>query len=133
MKINGLLHINIRCSATDLPEVVRFYAEVLDMKTGYRPPFTTPGAWLYLGDDPLIHVSARYPEGSVVKSEKHNGSVDHVAFSCENAAEFRARLVRRGVAFEERNVENAGFQIFFLDPTGTRLEFNFPNSEAPQQ
>ena len=27
---------------------------------------------------------------------------------------------------------NAGYQIFLRDPVGNKLEFNFPNQEAPQ-
>jgi hypothetical protein len=43
----------------------------------------------------------------------------------------RERLVRNGIEFQEQNVENAGYQIFIIDPVGTRLEFNFSNTEAP--
>jgi catechol 2,3-dioxygenase-like lactoylglutathione lyase family enzyme len=131
MTIGGLLHFNIRCSPEDLPAVERFYADVLDMKAGYRPNFGFPGAWLYAGTEPLIHVSARFPEGSIAKAQNHTGSVDHIAFKCTGSAEFRDRLLRNDIRFVEQNIENAGYQIFVIDPVGTRLEFNFPNSEAP--
>ena len=131
MNIGGLLHFNIRCSPKDLPVVERFYADVLDMKAGYRPNFGFPGAWLYVGTQPLIHVSARFPEGSIAKAQNHTGSVDHIAFKCTGSAEFRERLLRNDIRFVEQNIENAGYQIFVIDPVGTRLEFNFPNSEAP--
>jgi hypothetical protein len=45
--------------------------------------------------------------------------------------EMRERLKRNNIQFQEQNVESAGYQIFIIDPVGTRLEFNFPNSEAP--
>ena len=131
MIITGLLHFNIRCSPTDLPAVERFYADVLNMKAGYRPNFGFPGAWLYVGNEPVIHVSARFPEGSIVKDGKHTGSVDHIAFRCTGSAEFRERLLRNDIRFAEQNIENAGYQIFVIDPVGTRVELNFPNSEAP--
>ena len=130
MKLKGILHVNIRCTPNDIPAIEKFYGEVLGMKTGYRPAFATGGIWLYHGDHPLVHVSARFPEGSIAR--KHNGSVDHIAFSATGSTEFRERLVRLGVEFEQQNVPNAGFQIFLHDPVGTKLEFNFPNSEAPQ-
>src|SRR5262245_22967172 len=132
MKIRGLLHVNVRCAESDLPSLEKFYDEVLGLKAGYRPNFSHPGLWLYYGDEALIHVSARYPEGSIVKNRKHSGSIDHVAFKCTSASEMRARLTQRNIAFEEQNIENAGYQIFITDPVGTRLELNFPNSEAPE-
>ena len=35
------------------------------------------------------------------------------------------------INYEQQNVPDAGYQIFMRDPVGTLLEFNFPNSEAP--
>ena len=131
MKLGSLQHVNIRCTPQDLPAIEKFYADVLGLKSGYRPAFAFGGAWLYNGDHPIVHVGARYAEGSLAR-DKHNGSIDHVAFNATGAAEFRARLVRLGIPFEEQNVPSAGYQIFLHDPVGTKLEFNFPYSEAPQ-
>ena len=36
-----------------------------------------------------------------------------------------ARLKKLGVAFEEQNIPDAGYQVFLHDPVGTKLEFNF--------
>ncbi len=131
MKIDRLLHFNIRCSAADLAKLEEFYGNALGMKSGDRPNFGRAGAWLYYNDEPLIHINAHFPEGSIEKNRNHNGSVDHIAFRCTGSAELRERLVRNGIDFQEQNVENAGYQIFIIDPVGTRLEFNFLNSEAP--
>jgi catechol 2,3-dioxygenase-like lactoylglutathione lyase family enzyme len=39
MRIDGLLHVNIRCSANDLPAIEKFYEEALGMPTvKYIPP-----------------------------------------------------------------------------------------------
>src|SRR5262245_33716958 len=131
MKIDGLLHVNIRCSPNDLPVLEKFYEDALGMKSGYRPDFDRPGAWIYHEGEPLIHINADSPEGSIMKGRNHNGSVDHIAFKCMDAIQLRDRLVRHGIEFNEQNVKNGGYQIFITDPVGTRLEFNFPNSEAP--
>ena len=77
-------------------------------------------------------IRARYPEGSILKDQKHNGSIDHIAFRCTGSAQLRERLRKNGIYFEEQNVPNAGYQIFLIDPVGTKLEFNFPNEEAPE-
>ncbi len=130
MKLNGVHHINIRCSVSDLPAIEKFYGEVMGMTKGDRPNFPNAGIWLWHDNHPLIHVSARCPDGFL--KEKHHGSVEHVAFGMTGAAEFRDHVSKLGIAFEAQNVPNAGFQIFLKDPIGTVLEFNFPNEESPR-
>jgi catechol 2,3-dioxygenase-like lactoylglutathione lyase family enzyme len=129
MKFEGFLHVNIRCSPNDIPAIAKFYGDVLGLKTGYRPNFKFGGIWLYDGDDPVIHVSARFTPGSIVK-DKHSGSVDHIAFKASGAVEFRKRLKKFGIDFEEQNIENAGYQVFLYDPVGTKIEFNFLNEHV---
>ncbi len=129
MKVS-LLHVNIRCAPEDLPVIEKFYGEVLGLKPGYRPNFPSAGAWLYSGDQPLVHVGARFPKNQFA-GEQHNASFDHIAFAATGAADFRERLKKHGVKFEEQNVPDAGYQFFLHDPVGTKLEFNFPNEEDP--
>lgn len=124
MKFEGFQHINIRCAIEDLPAIERFYSEVLGLRVGFRPAFSFPGAWLYNGEHPIVHVAARYPQGSFVK-DKHNGSVDHIAWKTSGAVEFRKRLTSLALLFDEQNVKDAGYQVFLYDPVGTKLEFNF--------
>ena len=126
----GFLHLNIRCAESDLPAIEKFYGDVLSLKKGYRPDFMFNGIWLYDGDNPILHVGARFPKGSMIK-DKHNGSIDHIAWKATGAVEFRKRLKQLGVAFEEQNIENAGYQVFLYDPVGTKLEFNFLNEHVP--
>jgi catechol 2,3-dioxygenase-like lactoylglutathione lyase family enzyme len=130
MKIEGFLHFNIRCSEEDLPAIEKFYGDVMGLKKGFRPNFVGAGIWLYDGDEPILHVGARFPKGSLVK-DKHNGSMDHIAFRTSGAVEFRRHLKKLGVEFEEQNIENAGYQVFLYDPVGTKLEFNFLNEYVP--
>ena len=132
MAISGFQHLNIRCAESDLPAIEKFYGEVLGLKKGPRPAFPFNGIWLYSGDDPIVHVSGRFPANSIVQ-DKHNGSVDHIAFRAAGAVEFRARLKKLGVYFEEQNIPKAGYQVFLHDPVGTKLEFNFPASETPPE
>lgn len=131
MKLHGFNHINIGCRQRDLPAIEKFYGEALGLTRGFRPEFPNLGMWLYLGDRAIIHVVARYPDGWT-SCEEHRASVDHIAFTITGAAEFRERLAGLGIAFDEQNVPNAGYQIFLRDPVGNKLEFNFPNAEAPQ-
>jgi extradiol dioxygenase family protein len=126
----GFLHFNIRCSVEDLPAIEKFYGDVLDLKVGPRPNFMMPGIWLYYGDDPILHVGARFPKGAQIK-DKHSGSIDHIAWKASGAAEFRKRLKRLDIEFEEQNIQDAGYQVFLYDPVGTKLEFNFLNEHVP--
>jgi len=129
VKFEGFLHLNIRCSEADLPAIEKFYGEVLGLKKGYRPDFMFNGIWLYDGEDPIVHVGARFPKDSFAK-DKHSGTVDHIAFKASGAVDFRKRLKKLGVDFEEQNITNAGYQVFLYDPVGTKLEFNFLNEQV---
>lgn len=130
MKLKGLHHVNIGCGAQDLVAIEKFYGAALDLKRGFRPEFPTDGLWLYDGDHPLIHVVVRSPD-SCAGSTTPKCGIDHIAFAMTGAQEFRERLTGFGVEFDEQNVPQAGFQIFLRDPVGNKLEFNFPNEEAP--
>jgi extradiol dioxygenase family protein len=131
MKFGGFLHLNIRCSASDLPAIEKFYGEVLGLKKGARPNFRFGGIWLYDGKDPIVHVSARFAEGSITKGDQHSGSVDHIAFKASGAVEFRKNLKKLGIPFQEQNIPDAGYQVFLHDPVATKLEFNFLDEVVP--
>ena len=130
MKFEGFLHLNIRCSPEDIPAIERFYGDVLGLKTGYRPDFKFAGIWLYDGDDPVIHVSARFPQGSIVK-DQHNGSVDHIAFKASGAVEFRKHLKKLGIDFEEQNIENAATRCSSTIPSVPRSSSTSSVSTLP--
>lgn len=128
----GFLHFNIRCSEEDLPAIEKFYGDVLDLKVGPRPNFVGAGIWLYYGDDPILHVGARFKKGTQIK-DHHSGSLDHIAWKATGAVDFRKRLKTLSVEFEEQNIQDAGYQVFLYDPVGTKLEFNFPATETPPE
>ena len=110
----GFLHLNIRCSQEDLPAIEKFYGDVLGLKTGYRPNFTFGGIWLYDGDDPIIHVGARFPKGSFVK-DKHSGSVDHIAFKASGQPLYEARARTDGITAGGPQVIAAMFSAALKD------------------
>ena len=45
MVIDGLDHITLKVA--DLNASRRFYVDVIGLREGDRPPFDSPGAWLY--------------------------------------------------------------------------------------
>ena len=130
MNIDRIHHLNIRCAPGDLEAIEQFYTRVVGLQRGHRPRnLRNEGIWLYLGDQPIVHVTARCADGFV--QSEHQGSVDHIAFQSRGAAGFLAELARMNITCEQQNVDGAGYQIFVRDPVGTVLEFNFSNSEAP--
>lgn len=48
-------HVTI--DTRDAPRMIGFFKTVLGVEEGYRPPFPSPGHWLYLDDRPVIHLS----------------------------------------------------------------------------
>ena len=128
--ISGIDHMNLLTTPERLATIGRFYADVLGLRIGHRPGSGVEGTWLYIGDHPALHLSAKVPEAhaSAAASAAAPG-FDHVAFRAAGVAEFRRRLSEHGVPYRELK-RPQGYQILLTDPDGTRLELNFSASEA---
>ena len=140
-----LNHFSIR--TTDLEASRRFYAEILGLSSGPRPPFPFPGLWMYGGphdnvanavvhligldrDDPagLKQYLGDRDEGALTGS----GAVDHIAFFADGLAAMYAHLETNHTTFRERTVPAIGLhQLFLEDPSGVTIELNYPASELP--
>lgn len=120
MTLTSLDHVTIHCA--DLTASRRFYAEVLGLADGDRPAFNMPGAWLYLGGKPVVHLVAGLNDGALTGS----ASLDHIAFDATGLDATRARLNARGISFKEMAVPGGTLhQIFLHDPDGIKVELNF--------
>tara|TARA_B100000676_G_scaffold91147_1_gene90890 strand:+ start:5498 stop:5899 length:402 start_codon:yes stop_codon:yes gene_type:complete len=116
----ALDHITIHCR--DLEVSRRFYATVLDLESGYRPPFDgPPGAWLYDDQErPVIHLYAGRDA-----DDAPNSALDHIAFAVNDLVSVKERLADRGIAFETATVpELDAEQVFLSDPDGIGLEIS---------
>jgi catechol 2,3-dioxygenase-like lactoylglutathione lyase family enzyme len=110
----------------DVPATVAFYADVLGLTLGPRPPFEFPGAWLYAGGQPILHVIGGRPP-----AELRAGVIDHMAFTANGLAATLARLQTLGIVHDCRRLPGAGtWQVFFHDPNGARVELDFAAEEA---
>ncbi|MCC6533731.1 MAG: VOC family protein [Burkholderiales bacterium] len=124
MPISAINHYNVMVS--DLERSVEFYAEVLGLDPGDRPPFSTHGAWLYLGEQPILHLST-----SRKATSQKSDAFDHIAFTASDVAAFRAKLAQRGVKFDEFAVPDRELhQLFFRDPDGVEIELQFAGEDA---
>jgi len=123
--IRRLDHVNVRTA--NLEGLVRFYTDVLGLERGERPPLGFPGAWMYAGDQAVIHLvgveQPPHPEGAL--------RLEHFAFSASGLGEFLARLARLGIEFKQsRQVGTGNVVVNVRDPDGNRLHVDFPGSEA---
>lgn len=144
MPIGKLDHFSIR--TLDIEASRRFYTEIMEFETGFRPPFDFPGLWLYNGahypeSTGVVHIIGIDPEdprGLIdylgdrdIASLRGTGTVDHMAFTATGLAGMRARLQQQGIAFRERTVPALGIhQVFCEDPSGVTIELNYPAAEA---
>jgi catechol 2,3-dioxygenase-like lactoylglutathione lyase family enzyme len=132
MPLTSIQHLLVL--SDDIEATRDFYRDVLGMREGERPPLEFPGYWLYLGDDPCLHVaerSAYAAHASTLGLEvgasatSGGGAIDHVAFVADDYEEISARLRRGGIEAVENAVPAAGLrQLFVEDPNGVRVEIN---------
>jgi len=126
MPVSEMNHFTVLTD--DLERTRAFYVELLGFREGERPPLGFPGAWLYAGDRPVLHVIA----GRELPAERR-GVLDHMAFSATALADVCARLERAGVAYDLRRQPTSGvWQLFLFDPNGARVELDFDPSETPE-
>jgi catechol 2,3-dioxygenase-like lactoylglutathione lyase family enzyme len=131
MPLAGIQHFLV---LTDQLEATRdFYRDALGMREGDRPPLEFAGYWLYIGDEPCVHVADRHSYAAhagrlgldVTQTTAPGGAIDHVAFGADDYEEIAARLREAGVEAVENEVPAAGLrQIFIEDPNGVRVEIN---------
>jgi len=132
MTLHALNHFTVR--PVDLERTKDFYAEVLGLPIGYRPPLGFPGYWLYCGDVPTVHlIGPRENEaGMPARAAGATGLLDHIAFSCTGLAAMKDNLKARGIGFEERVIpRDRQTQLFLRDPDGIAVELNYPPAETP--
>ena len=99
MTVKLLDHVNIHTA--DLAGTVDFYVDVIGLEQGERPTtIGRPGAWLYCGGRPLIHLNENEqsrPGGT--------GPIDHVAFQRDQSRrDAGARARGRGGASSARRI-----------------------------
>jgi len=130
MAVDQLEHFTVRC--TNLERTRDFYSEVIGLTVGPRPPFDFQGYWLYLGEQPVVHLvlEAERDDGREPRpadsAPPETGALDHIAFRGQDLEGTRAILRSKGLDFRERPVPGKPLhQIFVRDPDGVLIELNF--------
>ena len=139
MSVGGIAHVTLLCSPSQLVSVKDFYERVIGLEPGPRPSFDFPGAWLYAGKEPIVHLAAVVHDATVAVGSTSSsrsarpggglstGSIDHIALRASGAVdEYRSKLTACGVPFTEAPVPDFPlYQLFLNDPLGVKIELNF--------
>lgn len=123
MTIESMNHFTVLSS--DLERSKAFYIGIFGLKEGYRPPFAFPGAWLYAGNQAILHIMAGRPMPANAA-----GVIDHMAFTASNLQAVINTLKQRGIQYELHRLKGLEiWQLFCHDPDGAKVELDFPASE----
>lgn len=120
-------HVNIR--TVNLERMVAWYEDVLGLRSGPRPEFPVPGAWLYLAETCVIHLIEADPPPTLY-TEGESLRMEHMAFRAEDMDAFVSKLEERGIAYKLFPFEALDIVLVFLrDPDGNRIHVDFPADE----
>ena len=115
----NLHHINIKAPALLMEEEKRFFCEVLGLREGHRPDFSSRGYWLYSADQAIVHLSLSEQHSQ----NEHQGYFDHVAFPTSELQDLLRRLAAAGIEYSSNHVSQLGMtQIFLKSPSATGIE-----------
>ena len=124
MQLNTLDHVNVRTA--NLEAMVDWYCTMLGMTNGDRPPFRFPGAWLYAGNKPVLHLIGVDEEPASVEPK-----IEHFAMSATGLQAFIDRLDDAKQEYEPRRVPGYGIlQINLHDVDGNHIHIDFSAAEA---
>ena len=127
MKLLRLDHVNVLTAR--LEGLVRFYEDLLGLRLGPRPDFPMAGAWLYLGDQAVIHLVEVSERRAAV-----NPRIEHFAFRAEGLSDLTNRLTAAGVPHSVDPVPGLPLvQVNLRDPDGNHIHVDFDTAGTATQ
>ena len=124
--LKTLDHVNVRTA--NLDAMIEWYGRILDMPTGPRPDFPFPGAWLYAGEQAIVHLIGVSDRPDAADADLR---LEHFAISATGLKAMIGRLEAAGERMDLRKVP--GFpivQVNIWDPDGNHIHVDFDVSEA---
>jgi catechol 2,3-dioxygenase-like lactoylglutathione lyase family enzyme len=122
--ISALNHANL--STAKLDETVAFFTVVIGLTVGPRPGFPFPGAWLYVGGQPVLHIVER------AAPREPQGALDHISFTVANLDDAMARLDQLAIPYRWSEIPDGfGRQAFVQDPNGVTIELTEAGAVKP--
>ncbi|WP_136442202.1 VOC family protein [Pacificoceanicola onchidii] len=127
MAVVRLDHVNIQTG--NLEVMIDWYGSVLGLTQGPRPDFPFPGAWLYAGKHPVIHLVGMADQNAV--GSEATLKLEHFAFAATDLAGFERALDRLGVPRHRIDLKAAALVQYHLrDPDGNHVHVDFEEDEA---
>ncbi|NRB00092.1 MAG: VOC family protein [Rhodobacteraceae bacterium] len=124
MPIKAFDHVNLRTGQLDT--MIAWYDDILGMTPGWRPDFPFPGAWLYLGDQALVHLVGLDRDVAAGTDL----TLEHFALAATDMDGFRAKLDERGMNYEITASDILPVvQMNIWDPDGNHIHVDFDRSE----
>ena len=124
MPVTEINHYNLRAPRDTMHVLKDFYCNIVGLKEGPRPGFTSYGFWLYIGDNDVLHLAEYRGEGEPLTNVVT--TFDHVSFTCTDDAAMEAHLKANNVPYTIRMLPVINVkQINFKDPVGNGIELNF--------
>jgi len=117
-------HVNLRTPRLD--QMVQWYGDILGLLPGKRADFDFPGAWLYLGDQALVHLVC------VDGTPQAGGdlTMEHFALRARGLQAFTDKLDDRGIAYSIDTVPGIPVvQVNLHDPDGNHIHVDFDRAE----
>jgi hypothetical protein len=155
MSVLGLNHFNITASPSFIEQIKNFYVDVIGLTIGPRAQLDHSGFWLYAGNSPILHLSARQQslcqqslcqqsttkeiaetesaETELAKSgslEREmpmtEGCFNHISLDCTGLAATLKKLIAMEIPYKISIVPDFGqTQVFIKDPAGIVVELTF--------
>ncbi|MCR9238555.1 MAG: VOC family protein [Alphaproteobacteria bacterium] len=127
MLVSSLDHVNIRTA--NLQAMIDWYTKFLGLKNGPRPDFGFPGAWMYLGELPIVHMVAAENGGGA--GSEQDLKLEHFAFRGNSWSEFKHLLETNGAPYKLQTIEEVDIlQCNIWDPDQNHIHVDFPLSES---
>lgn len=126
--ITALDHVNLRTAQLDA--MIDWYGRVLDLHPGPRPEFDFAGAWLYAGDEALIHL---IEDAAIDGPGGKRLALEHFALRASGYVGFIARLEDLGIAYRLSKVPPGPVdvvQVNIHDPDGTHIHVDFTGTDV---
>ena len=126
MQIGKLDHVNVRTG--HLEAMVAWYTNTLGLRAGDRPNFPFPGAWMYAGEQAVVHLVG--VDGDPGAGAEVPLKLEHFALSPTGRTDFEARLSEAGEKFEANELTDVGIvQYNVWDPDGNHIHIDFLTDE----
>jgi glyoxylase I family protein len=116
--ILGMHHVSMLVKDTE--RSMRFYTNVLGMRTVIRPDLGFPGAWLAVGEQQIHLLELPNPD-PVENRPVHGGRDRHLALRVADLSRLTSRLEQAGIDYTLSKSGRAA--LFCRDPDGNGLEF----------